>query len=70
MHAASYGSRVVIGCPKLLSNYEPVVIVTVPLDYINFEVSLPQAQDIVLGYMCDVVTTVFCLILKHPHKYP
>ena len=57
MHAASYGVRVVIGCLKLLSNYGPVIIkVTVPLDYINFEVSLPQAQ---VGYMCDVVTTVF-----------
>ena len=54
MHAASYGVRVVI---KLLSIYGPVIIkVTVPLDYINFEVSLPQAQ---VGYMCDVVTTVF-----------
>ena len=48
MHAASYGVRVVIGC---LSNYEPVIIVTLPLDYIDFEVSLPQAQDIVLGYV-------------------
>ena len=57
MHAASYGVRVVIGCLKLLSNYEPVIIiVAVPLDYFNFEVSLPQAQ---VGCMCDVVTTVF-----------